>query len=173
MFVMGTSTAVSVEEYLSTVYRPDCDYVEGTIQERNLGEKDHSRLQTILGAYLLGLEQRLGIHVYTGQRLQVKPDRFLVPDLCVVAGPEPDEQVFTRPPFLCVEILSSEDRMIRVEERISDYLGFGVRYVWVVNPQAGTGWIYSSAGPRFAHDGLLTTEDPEIAVPLGQLLKRR
>jgi Uma2 family endonuclease len=90
-----------------------------------------------------------------------------------VAGPEPDEQVFTRPPFLCVEILSPEDRMIRVEERISDYWGFGVRYVWVVNPQAGTGWIYSSASPRFAHDGLLTTEDPEIVVPLGQLLKGR
>lgn len=169
---MEPSTAISVEEYLSNVYRPDCEYVDGTVVERNAGEKDHRRLQTILGAYLLGLEHRLGIHVHTGQRLQVKPDRFRVPDLCVVAGPEPDEQIFTRPPFLCVEILSPEDRMIRVEERISDYLGFGVRYVWVVNPQAGTGWIYSSVGPRFAHDGLLTTEDPEIAVPLGQLLKR-
>lgn len=173
MVVMGTSTAVSVEEYLSTVYRPDCDYVEGTIQERNVGEKDHSRLQILLGAYLLGLEQTLGIHVYADQRLQVKPDRFRVPDVCVVAGPEPDEQVFTRPPFLCVEILSPEDRMVRVEERISDYLAFGVRYVWAVNPRAGTGWIYSSAGPRFAHGGLLSTEDPEIAVPLQELLKRR
>src|SRR5579875_879313 len=27
---------ISVEEYLSTSYRPDCDYVDGEIEERNL-----------------------------------------------------------------------------------------------------------------------------------------
>ena len=33
-----------MEEYLATSYRPDCDYVDGEIEERNLGEKEHSIL---------------------------------------------------------------------------------------------------------------------------------
>jgi hypothetical protein len=37
---MSTKTLVSVEEYFATSYRPDCDYVDGVIEERNLGEMD-------------------------------------------------------------------------------------------------------------------------------------
>ncbi len=36
---------VSVEEYLRTSYGPDCEYVDGRIEERNLGELEHSILQ--------------------------------------------------------------------------------------------------------------------------------
>lgn len=39
---------VSVEEYLSTGYEPDCEYEDGMVVERNLGEFEHSFLQTIL-----------------------------------------------------------------------------------------------------------------------------
>jgi hypothetical protein len=35
---MATSTLVPVSEYLATAYRPDCDYVDGQLQKRNLGE---------------------------------------------------------------------------------------------------------------------------------------
>ena len=40
---MPTGTLISVEQYLATSYRPDCDYVDGRIEERNLGKLDHSR----------------------------------------------------------------------------------------------------------------------------------
>jgi hypothetical protein len=39
------SHLISVEEYLNTTYRPDVDYVDGEIEERNLGEFDHADLQ--------------------------------------------------------------------------------------------------------------------------------
>jgi hypothetical protein len=39
------TAAVGIAEYLSTVYDPDCDYVDGEILERNLGAFDHARLQ--------------------------------------------------------------------------------------------------------------------------------
>ena len=42
---MSTATPISVEEYLATSYRPDCDFVDGQLIERNLGTKDHSKLQ--------------------------------------------------------------------------------------------------------------------------------
>jgi hypothetical protein len=31
---MGATILVPLEEYLSTVYRPDCDFVYGVIEER-------------------------------------------------------------------------------------------------------------------------------------------
>ena len=45
-------TFVSLEEYLSTGYQPDCEYNEGVVEERNLGELDHSYLQGLLTALL-------------------------------------------------------------------------------------------------------------------------
>jgi hypothetical protein len=32
---MEAGTLVSVEEYLSTVYEPDCEYLDGELLERN------------------------------------------------------------------------------------------------------------------------------------------
>jgi hypothetical protein len=37
--------AVPVEEYLSTAYHPDVDYIGGHLEERNVGEKEHGKLQ--------------------------------------------------------------------------------------------------------------------------------
>ena len=42
---MGVATLVPVEEYLSTSYDPDCDYVDGELEDRNVGEKGHSKVQ--------------------------------------------------------------------------------------------------------------------------------
>jgi Uma2 family endonuclease len=159
-------TLVSVNEYLHTVYRPDCDYVDGTILERNVGEKDHGKLQTEILLYLRERRKRWNIFVIPEQRVQLSPTRYRIPDICVVVGPEPDEQIFTSPPFLCIEILSPEDRMSRMQQKIGDYLTFGVRYVWVVDPQTRKAWIYTSEGSREVRDGMLRTEDPEILVPL-------
>ncbi len=170
MVVMEAATLIAVEEYLATDFSPDCDYVDGELQERNVGEYDHGRVQAELIIYLGALRRKLGLHVVPEQRLQVKPNRYRIPDVCVVAGPEPHEQIFTAPPLLCIEILSPQDRMMRVQERIDDYLEFGVPYVWLINPQAKRAWIYTAQGVREATEGVLRTSDPEICVPLAEIL---
>ena len=166
---MGTAARISVEEYLTTAYRPDCDYVDGVVLERNLGEQDHSNVQMELLAYLGGLRKKLGIHVFPEQRVQVKPTRFRVPDICVVAGSRPDEQIFTHPPFLCIEILSKDDRMSEMLERIDDYLTFGVPCVWLLNPKSKRAKVYTAEGMQEAKQGVLRAENPEIAVPLEEI----
>ena len=56
---MAAGTQISVEEYLHTVYRPDCDYVDGVVEERNLGERDHSWIQgRLVGFFLPDLRRR-------------------------------------------------------------------------------------------------------------------
>jgi Uma2 family endonuclease len=166
---MRSATLVSVKEYLSTSYRPDCEYLEGTILERNVGEWEHARLQTLLSAWLVGLEKQLRIRTAVEQRVQVKSDRFRIPDLCVVGAAEPVEAILRRPPFLCVEILSREDRMSEMLERVDDYLSFGVRYVWVIDPRRRWAQVYEGAGIHEMKNGMLWTADPEILVPINQL----
>src|SRR5450432_3984025 len=102
---MPATTAVSLNEYLNTSYRPDCDYLEGELLERNVGEWDHARLQMLLSRYLSNREKALGILVVPEQRVQVKARRFRVPDVTVLAGPRPTSGIITEPPFLCIEIL--------------------------------------------------------------------
>src|SRR3990172_763719 len=168
---MERSTLVPVEEYLSKSFRPDREYVDGELLERNVGEKDHSKLQMVLSAYLYSRRDELGIHVFPEQRVQVKPTRFRVPDICVVTGEEPQEQIFTTPPFLCVEILSKDDRMSEMQERINDYLSFGVRYVWVIDPRTKQAYVHTSEASHEVKDAL-RTENPEIVVPLDELFRK-
>lgn len=169
---MSASPAlVSVEEYLRTVYKPDCDYVDGVVLERNVGEKSHAKLQLAILMYLRNREEQWGIFAIQETRVQISPTRYRVPDVCVFSGPEPDEEIFTHPPFLCIEILSPEDRMSRMQARIDDYLGFGVHYVWVIDPKSRRAWAYTSAAIREVRDGELRTENPDIVVPLSELFR--
>jgi Uma2 family endonuclease len=166
---MTSSTLVPVAEYLSTSYDPDREYVDGIVLERNVGELDHSEVQTELSHWLRARRRELGIWVYVEQRVQVKPTRFRIPDVCVLTGPKPTEQIITRPPFICVEVLSKDDRMHQVQERIDDYLAFGVRHVWVLDPASRRAWVYTAEGSRECKDGVLRTENPEIAIPLAEI----
>ena len=164
------ATVISVEEYLSEVYQPDCDYVDGHLEERNLGELDHSWLQMAVSAYLHARRKEWSITVLPEQRVHVKRTRYRVPDVCVLLGPKPTEQILTKPPFICIEILSPEDRMNRVEIRIADYLATGVPYVWVLDPQTHQAYVATSAeGLREVKSGVLRTENPALEVPLAEV----
>src|SRR5579863_7520996 len=113
-----TRALISVEEYLTTMYHPDCDYVDGEVLERNMGELDHASFETALGAYFFARRKEWNITVLTEMRVQVKPTRYRIPDVCVVLGGT-DEKILTKPPFLCIEILSPEDRWSRVKARMN------------------------------------------------------
>jgi Uma2 family endonuclease len=166
---MASRTLISVEEYLRTSYRPDCDYVDGEVQERNEGEFDHSSCQMKILMYLGSRQKEWGICVVPEQRVQVKPTHFRIPDVCVTLGP-PDEQIFTKPPFLCIEVLSPEDRIGRVEERVDDYLAMGVPFVWVLDPRTKRAWsITPVEGWREEKNAALKTHDPAIEVPLAEI----
>jgi Uma2 family endonuclease len=164
------STLTSVEEYLNTSYADgDREYVDGHIVERNLGEKPHSKVQGEVH-HLFRLRRRsLGTFSFVEQRVQVKPHRFRIPDVCVYVNREPDEDVFVTPPFLVVEVLSRDDRASDLEEKIDDYLEFGVPYIWVIDPRRRIGWVHTVESSREAKDGVLRTRNPDIEMALGEI----
>jgi Uma2 family endonuclease len=163
-----TVTFVPLTEYLETSYRPDCDYLDGELLERNVGEWDHSRLQMLLSRYLSNREKQWGILVVPEQRVQVKARRFRVPDILVLTGP-PTGPIIKEPPFLCIEILSPSDRRAEMQERIDDYLDFGVRYVWLIHPRKRRAFLYTREGVQEVKDGILYTANPNIRVALSEL----
>jgi Uma2 family endonuclease len=166
---MATGTAIPLAQYLASAYEPDCDYVDGELEERNVGERTHARLQLRVGAYLLAHYESSGLAVFTEIRIRVSASRFRIPDVCATVG-DPGEEVLTKPPFLCVEILSPEDRMSRLEIRIQDYLQMGIPYVWVLDPLTRQAYVATAAeGMREVKDGVLRAEGPSLEMPLAGL----
>ena len=164
---MSASTLISPEEYLATSYDPDCDYVDGELVERNVGELDHSGLQGIIFAMLYNQRRKVGIYVFPELRVQVSPTRYRIPDLTVITH-KCKGRILREPPFLCIEILSPEDRMSRMETKIDDYLAFGVKYIWVIDPASKTAWTYTSEGKRES-TLVLATRNPDITLSLDEL----
>jgi Uma2 family endonuclease len=136
--------------------------------ERNLGEYDHARLQGEVFAYFHARQKEWGLRAVPEQRVQVSPTRFRVPDVCVVKG-EPSEQIFRTPPFICIEILSKDDRLSEMQQRVEDYLKFGVPYVWILNPENRKAYRCTFDGMQEVAE--LRTTNPEIVVPLRDLFE--
>jgi Uma2 family endonuclease len=166
---MGAAILVSIEDYLNTSYSPDREYIDGRIVERNLGEKTHSSIQANLIMYLGPLRKGLGIKIYPEQRVQVSPTRFRIPDVTVVKASQFQGEIFTFPPHLCIEVLSKDDTMVYMQEKIDDYLRFGVSYIWIINPRLRKGYVATDAGIVEARSGILQTSDPDIQVPLAEI----
>ena len=164
---MSTAVLVPLSEYLGQTYHPDCDYIEGILQERNVGEISHSEAQTALVVY--ARTQIPGCWSGVEVRVQVKADRFRVPDVTIVRGGKPLGRIITTPPEVAVEILSPEDRATDIQDRIDDYLAFGIPCVWVIRPETGRAWIHTSDGSREAKDGFLRNPAGDIAVPLASI----
>jgi len=96
---MAAATQISVEEYLRTVYRPDCDYVDGVVEERNLGELDHALAQARITAFFFNLYKESGLLPIPELRMRLRPGKYRIPDVLVTRG-KPDEQILTKPPLL-------------------------------------------------------------------------
>jgi Uma2 family endonuclease len=166
---MGVETLISEERYLHASYEPDCEYEDGALIERNIGEKDHSWLQLALGAFFFRRRKLWNIEAFTEQRFRIDQGRYRIPDICVFRSPSPDEQVFTQPPLIWIEILSPEDRPIRINQKIRELLDFGVPNIWVIEPATLESEIHTPAGSRNIEDQILRVEGTPIAVPLAGL----
>jgi Uma2 family endonuclease len=150
---MATPTFIPIAEYLTANYRPDREYIDGRIVERNLGRLPHSRTQALLAGLLGRHEQEWGMVGLMGPRVQVSPDRIRVPDYVLVRpGPQPD--VLEDPPLLIVEIRSPEDTRMDCLARVEEYSALGVGCTWIIDPWAKTAWV--CAGRTWTRVALLS-----------------
>ena len=129
---MGAGTAIPLEEYLAHSYEPDCEYVDGQIVERNVGEFFHSLLQGALVTHLNLLQYRAGkqsYYVLPECRAKVRGGddsrrRYRIPDISVMPIRSAPASIILEPPLVVIEILSPEDRFHAVVQKCADYEAF-------------------------------------------------
>ncbi len=167
---MGAGILIPVEDYLRTSFHPDCDFIDGEVLERNVGERKHSYAQ---GEILSWFNRRKDIQLLQSLpelRTQVAPSRVRIPDVVVCEVPIPDEEVFCSPPYLCIEVMSPDDTIAAMQDRLDDYLQFGVPNVWVIDPWKHRGWRVTAEGWATAAGAVMRTADGRIAMPLADVL---
>ena len=169
---MSAATQVSLAQYLSTSYEPDCEYIDGVLEERNVGKRKHSQVQGRLTAWLLSEAQKKGYDVLVEQRVQISQTRVRIPDVCLVSSADSDE-VVRNPPALWVEVLSPEDRWKRIEKKLADVLHFGVATIWVIDPYGREAWMATSEhGTVKVEDGILRSQDLGLELEFEQILPK-
>ena len=166
---MATETQVALEEYLSTVYEPDCDYVDGELEDRNVGEFDHGDLQSEIVHYFRTRRREFSLRAIGEWRTRVSPTRYRVPDVTLIREPFVKERVLTQPAYVCIEILSPEDRWSRLNHKLNDYVKAGVENIWVIDPAERIAWTFDELGAHQLSGTTLTTKDGNIALPLAEI----
>src|ERR1035437_2113634 len=163
---MATGILVSEQEYLHTSYEPDCEFEDGVLTERNGGTWDHGKLQAALGAYFFRRRKAWNLLVLTAVRVRARAGKYMIPDLCIVEGPEPTDPMMQSPPLLWIEILSPEDHPLRVHRRIQAILESGAPFVWVIDPVTLESDVHTAEKHTPLEDGVLRIPGTHIEVPL-------
>ena len=132
---MATAALIPLDLYLHSSYEPDADFVDGEVEERFVGEYDHSNWQLALQLWFAQHQGEWNLRVLPELRVQTSPTRFRVPDVVVFDRGRPIERFLTHPPIAVFEILSSEDIMSRVLRKLADYAEMGVQNIFVIDPR--------------------------------------
>ena len=163
MAVAPIPQLVSVEEYLSSSYRPDLEYVDGVLVERGMPTIAHSLLQMILIQYLARYQKALGFLPLPEVRTQiVERSRYRIPDIILCPVPLSAGKVMASVPWAVIEILSPDDRLPEQLDRFRDYKHIGVRHVLLLDPERLIAF-------RFEEGSLLQTQFASLDLPSGPL----
>jgi Uma2 family endonuclease len=169
---MPSKVLMDVDEYLHASFDgPDCEYLDGEVVERNMGELPHGILQGRLIFLLMQAAERLRIRVVPEIRIQIHPRRFRVADVAAWRPGNIGDRIPTVAPFLVIEILSPEERMVRMQPKIQEYLSIGVEWIWLVDPEERKAICYSQQNPAGSLCDVLRTVNPEIEIPLASLFE--
>jgi Uma2 family endonuclease len=158
---MAVAELISAEQYLRSNFEYDAEFVEGRLVERPVPTWEHACMQGFLIEELRAIGRRLGLFAVPEQRVQTRAERFRVPDVCVLTDRpegEPGRRIVSRPPYLCVEILSPEDTAMETMDKVREYLNFGVAWVWVIDPISLSGQVHSRNGVVSIEDRIFSTD---------------
>jgi Uma2 family endonuclease len=156
-------------EYLRTVFHPDCEFVEGRIEVRNVGAFEHSRVQLMLARIFGGREREWSVVPVTECRLQVTASHYRIPDVMVLRKGPRYAGIIRVAPLICVEVLSPEDTWTRMRQRMDEYLAMGVKHVWCFDPEAREARRYTTTGFERVTEPELTVDGTAIRVSVAEV----
>jgi len=166
---MASVTAVSVDEYLKTSYEPNCEYIDGILVRKPMPTSRHSKVQGWIIALIYS--RFPGFWVGAELAVQVRHNKFLVPDVAVQDGSDVQEPYPIRPILLCVEVLSPDDSLNQTIAKCGTYHEWGTLDTWIIDPVAQRAWQYTkgSAPEEIEQSGELRAG--AIHLPLADIFR--
>src|SRR5919198_386046 len=157
---MSVETLIPVEEYLKTSYDPDVEYVDGVLVERNVGDWLHSLVQRNL---IVAFNRKFPrVYAVPELRSQTSATRYRLPDVCVLVTP-PKTKYLVEAAFLAIEVLSEDDSMSKMLEKLEEYERKGVSNIWVIDPRLRRMAVYSDGSlNEIRGDRVATAGDPRL-----------
>jgi Uma2 family endonuclease len=161
--MVDSKTLTPVEEYLALGEKPYFEYLDGVLRQKAMPTFDHSQMELRLS----NLINQLAIGLIAGPELTVRlrERRILVPDVGVQRRSELQKPYPTKPIFLCIEILSPDDRLADTVAKCEEYHAWGVPFCWIVDPEQKQCWEYHAGGrpSQIFNDGHLTAEELSLS----------
>jgi Uma2 family endonuclease len=143
---MAINAAISEAEYLSAVFEGlDREYRHGEVVERTIPTYLHGVIQGMLYALFLAYRKSHNLVPSTEARHRLADGLIRIPDVAVHQG-MPREACPNTPPFVAIEVLSPDDRVSDVMQKLKEYRDFGVAHVWAVDPENRTLFVYDEEG---------------------------
>src|SRR5271166_4180255 len=166
MAALPNPPLVSVEEYLNAQYRPDMEFVDGVLVERNVGDWLRSLIQSNV---LFALRRKYPhLKVVPELRSSITNTRYRLPDVCVLKT-APKTKYLLDAPFLVVEVLSESDVMSVVIEKLKEYAGKGVENIWLADPRLRLLYTYSPPALVEIEGEIISTADGSVEVTRGEI----
>jgi len=157
---MSVETLIPVEEYLSSSYDPDMEYVDGVLVEPNVGDWLHSLVQRNIIVALSRKYPR--VYAVPELRSQTRTTRYRLPDVSVLLN-APETKYLLEAAFLAIEILSEDDRMTKMMEKLEEYERKGVPNIWLIDPRLRKLAVYSNGSLNdVPGDRIATAGDPRL-----------
>ncbi len=169
MATANLSHFIPVDHYLNTTYRPEVNYVDGELEERNGGEVDHGDLQFHVANLLRNRQRDWSIRVFGEVRTRVSPSRYRIPDVVVLPPDFPRERIIRTPPLLCVEVLSPRDTLKAMRRRVQDFLDMGVPTIWILDPETRTAHTVTVAQMTEQTTGTIRAEGTLIVLSIAEI----
>lgn len=165
---MSVGTLVSVEQYLNTAYDPDVEYVDGVLVERNVGDWLHSLIQSNI---IFALRKKYPfLKVVPELRSQTTATRFRLPDISVLMTP-PQTRYLFEAAAIAVEILSEDDRMTQVVEKLTEYEAKGIRNIWLIDPRLELVSVFKQGALVPVHGDSVRAEQPDVELTRAEIFQ--
>ena len=159
---------ISVDDYLSTSYDPDVEYVDGVLVQRKVGDWLHSLVQSNVIFHFR--RKYPGIYVIPQLRSQTRSTRYRLPDVCVLLE-APNTKFLVDAAFLAIEILSEDDRMSRMMEKLEEYDQKGIRHMWLIDPRLQKVSVNAGGALNEIRDTVIATVDPRLELSREELFQ--
>lgn len=179
---------MTAEEFWEWVHRPEnadrhFDLVRGEVVEMTKPGKRHgfvcANAVALLHAYARQRKKGYVCSNDTGVIVERDPDTVRGPDVLFFEDAESIEQIDRkwgdRPPRLAVEVLSPNDTVGEMNERIQDQLNLGTPLVWLLDPESHRVTVYRPGRHHYVRkEGEELTGDdvlPDFRCPVAEFFK--